>query len=113
MTFVLILIGAALSAAVCGGMFDEPTAVTAAILGGCIGWLLGQLRRLRARVAETQKQLAQLRADVGTSKISDAVVRCACRAESAERPSLSHVKRRRRPSNPPLLLLQFQSLQYL
>ncbi|HEX3895388.1 MAG TPA: DUF2339 domain-containing protein [Rudaea sp.] len=75
MTFVLILIGAALSAAVCGGVFEEPTAVTAAILGGCIGLLLGQLRHLRARLAEFEKQVAAMRIDLVTSKFRDAVVR--------------------------------------
>ena len=47
MTFLLMLAGAALGAFFCAGMFDEPTGWTAALLGGCIGLLLGQLRTLR------------------------------------------------------------------
>ena len=60
MTFLFMLIGAALGAFVCAGMFDEPTGWTAAVLGACIGLLLGQLRTLRQRVAQFEKDLTAL-----------------------------------------------------
>lgn len=71
MSFVLILIGAAVGAVVCGGVFEEPTGATAAVLGGCIGWLIGQLRHVRARVAELEKQLKQSGADQSVAKPRD------------------------------------------
>lgn len=63
MTFLLMLAGAALGAFFCAGMFDEPTAWTAALLGGCIGLLLGQLRTLRRRLGDVEKSLGALRVE--------------------------------------------------
>ncbi|MGE5167407.1 MAG: DUF2339 domain-containing protein, partial [Deltaproteobacteria bacterium] len=63
MTFLLMLAGAALGAFFCAGMFDEPTGWTAALLGGCIGLLLGQLRSLRRRLADAEKSLGDLRVE--------------------------------------------------
>jgi uncharacterized membrane protein len=63
MTFLLMLAGAALGAFFCAGMFDEPTGWTAALLGGCIGLLLGQLRTLRGRLADVEKSLGDLRVE--------------------------------------------------
>jgi uncharacterized membrane protein len=60
MTFLLMLIGAALGAFICAGMFEESTGWTAAVLGAMVGLLLGQLRTLRARV--TRLEQAQARA---------------------------------------------------
>ena len=57
MTFLFALIGAALGAFFCAGMFDEPTGGTAALFGALIGLLLGQLRRLRARVSVLEQAL--------------------------------------------------------
>src|SRR6185369_4755888 len=57
MTFLFVLIGAALGAFFCAGMFDEPTGGTAALFGALIGLLLGQLRRLRARVSVLEEAL--------------------------------------------------------
>ena len=62
MTFLFMLIGAALGAFFCAGMFDEPTGGTAALFGALIGLLLGQLRKLRARVSSLEQAL--LRAPV-------------------------------------------------
>jgi uncharacterized membrane protein len=58
MTFLFTLIGAALAAFVCAGMADEPTGWTSAILGACVGMLLGQLRTVRKRVALLEQKLA-------------------------------------------------------
>ncbi len=57
MTFLFVLIGAALGAFFCAGMFDEPTGGTAALFGALVGLLLGQLRRLRARVSALEQAL--------------------------------------------------------
>ena len=64
MTFLLMLVGAALGAFLCAGVFDEPTGWTAAVLGGCVGLLLGQLRTLRLRLAGLENTLGDLRARV-------------------------------------------------
>ena len=56
MTFLFTLLGAALAAFVCAGMAEEPTGWTSAILGACIGMLLGQLRTLRRRVASLEQR---------------------------------------------------------
>ena len=73
MSFVFILIGAAVAATVCGAMFGEPTGATAAVLGGCIGWLISQMSHVRGRVAELEKQLNQLRTDLLVAKARDNV----------------------------------------
>ena len=57
MTFLFVLIGAALGAFFCAGMFDEPTGGTAALFGALIGLLLGQLRRMRARISALEQAL--------------------------------------------------------
>ena len=64
MTFLFVLLGAALGAFFCAGMFDEPTGGTAALFGALVGLLLGQLRRLRARVSVLEQAL--LRAPAAT-----------------------------------------------
>jgi len=64
MTFLFVLIGAALGAFFCAGMFDEPTGGTAALFGALVGLLLGQLRRLRARISVLEQAL--LRAPAAT-----------------------------------------------
>jgi len=58
MTFVLTLLGAMLGPFICAGMFEERTGWTAAVLGAFIGSLLGQLRRVRKRLAELERRLA-------------------------------------------------------
>jgi uncharacterized membrane protein len=58
MTFLFMLLGAAFGAFVCAGMFQEPTGWTSALLGACIGMLLGQLRTLRKRVVKLEKDLS-------------------------------------------------------
>ncbi|HTI96909.1 MAG TPA: hypothetical protein VL425_10425, partial [Rudaea sp.] len=63
MTFLLMLVGAALGAFFCAGVFEEPTGWTAAVLGGCIGLLLGQLRTLRRRLTDVEKSLGALRVE--------------------------------------------------
>src|SRR5512140_137341 len=55
MTFLFMLIGAALGAFFCGGMFDEPTGATAALFGALVGLLLGMQRKLRARIAALEQ----------------------------------------------------------
>ena len=57
MTFLFMLIGAALGAFFCAGMFDEPVGGTAAFFGALIGLLLGMQRKLRARVAALEQGL--------------------------------------------------------
>lgn len=64
MTFLLMLVGAALGALLCAGVFGEPTGWTAAVLGGCVGLLLGQLRTLRLRLTVLENSLGDLRARV-------------------------------------------------
>jgi uncharacterized membrane protein len=63
MTFLLMLVGAALGAFFCAGVFEEPTGWTAAVLGGCIGLLLGQLRTLRRRLTDVEKSLGAVRVE--------------------------------------------------
>ncbi len=64
MTFLFVLIGAALGAFFCAGMFNEPTGGTAALFGALIGLLLGQLRRLRARVRALEQSVPQAATEV-------------------------------------------------
>jgi uncharacterized membrane protein len=59
MTFLFALIGAALGAFVCAGMFGEQVGGTSAVVGACIGMLLGQLRTLRRRVANLERELRE------------------------------------------------------
>ena len=59
MSFLFMLIGAALAAFVGAGMFEENTGWTAAILGAMIGLLLNQLRRVRARLTNIEQALAR------------------------------------------------------
>jgi uncharacterized membrane protein len=69
MTFLFILIGAALAPFVCAGMFEENTGWTSALLGACIGLLLGQLRRVRARVGELERKISALRLQAMSSVV--------------------------------------------
>ena len=62
MTFLLIVIGALLAPFVCAGMFSEPTGWTSALFGACAGLVLAQLLRLRRRIADLERSLAQQRA---------------------------------------------------
>jgi len=55
MSLLFMLIGAALGAFVCAGMFEESTGWTAAVFGAIVGLLIGQLRTLRARVARLEQ----------------------------------------------------------
>ncbi|HSC12743.1 MAG TPA: DUF2339 domain-containing protein [Rhodanobacteraceae bacterium] len=66
MTFLFMLIGAALGAFFCAGMFDEPVGGTAALFGALIGLLLGMQRKLRARIAALEQGL--LRAPVASGE---------------------------------------------
>jgi len=61
MTFLFMLIGAALGAFVCAGLFNEPTGWTAAILGACVGMLLAKAQRLGQRIADLEQNLLALR----------------------------------------------------
>ena len=70
MTFLFMLIGAALGAFFCAGMFDEPTGGTAALFGALSGLLFGQFRRLRARISVLEQAL--LRAPVALPTASAA-----------------------------------------
>jgi len=64
MTFLLMLIGAALAPFVCAGLLEENTGWTSAVLGACVGLLLGQLRRVRGRIGELEKRVAALQSPV-------------------------------------------------
>jgi uncharacterized membrane protein len=58
MTFLLMVIGAALGAYLCAGVFDEPTGFTGALFGLIAGLMIAQWRRLRARIAKLEADLA-------------------------------------------------------
>ena len=60
MTFLFMLVGAALAPFVCAGMFEENTGWTSAVLGACVGLLLGQLRRVRSRIGELERKVSAL-----------------------------------------------------
>jgi uncharacterized membrane protein len=60
MSFLFMLIGAALGAFVCAGMFEESTGWTAAVLGAMVGLLLGQLRTLRTRITHLERGLERV-----------------------------------------------------
>jgi uncharacterized membrane protein len=56
MSLLFMLIGAAVGAFVCAGMFEESTGWTAAVFGAIVGLLFGQLRALRARIAKLERE---------------------------------------------------------
>lgn len=61
MTFVFMLIGALLGAWLCGELFDERTGWTGALFGLLAGIAFAQLQKLRARLAQIERELNSLK----------------------------------------------------
>jgi uncharacterized membrane protein len=94
MSFLFMLLGAALGAFICAGMFEESTGWTAAVLGAMVGLLLGQLRTLRARVGNLERKLERLGETTAAARPSPeqpaaASVPAAAPATPAETPASS------------------------
>ena len=73
MTFVFMLLGAALAAFFCAGAFGESVALSATLFGAICGLLFGQLRKLRARVALLERELLA-RAPAPAAPVAAAIV---------------------------------------
>ena len=66
MPFLLMLVGAALGAWLCAGVFDESTGFTGALFGAIAGLMAALWRRLSARVARLEANLARATASASS-----------------------------------------------